>query len=150
MTADPLFLAGEILPAGKLAALSPDPTPFTPTWTGVTLGTTGLLNVGVAWQIGREVNFALRLVLGTGGDVTATISVDLPVAADAAYTDYYVASVFGALNANSRYSGAGVFSSTQVSRLVNSATNIGWNASQPFDWVAGSDLRIQGRYIAAP
>lgn len=148
--ASPSFLAGQRLPASKLAALSPDPTLFTPVWTGVTLGTTGLINAGMVWQIGLEVNFAVRLVLGTGGDVTAQISLDLPVPADPTYIDFFVASVFGARASSDRYAGAGFYSGNQVFRLVNAATTLGWNATQPFDWAEGSELRIQGCYIAAP
>ena len=39
MTADPLFLPGERLPASKLNDLSPDPVAFTPIWTNVTVST---------------------------------------------------------------------------------------------------------------
>jgi len=39
---------------------------------------------------------------------------------------------------------------TSLSRFVSQGTNIGWNATQPFDWGNGHILRVQVRYIAAP
>ena len=56
---DPEFLAGETLPAGKLAALVPDPTPFIPTWSNVTFGTLGGTS-GFWWRIGRLVEVAAQ------------------------------------------------------------------------------------------
>lgn len=54
---------------------------FTPVWTNVTLGSTGLANEGWYQQIGSMVMWGFRLELGTGGVFTATINLDLPVPA---------------------------------------------------------------------
>jgi hypothetical protein len=54
---------------------------FTPVWTNVTLGTTGLANEGWYQQIGEMVLWGFRLELGTGGGFSSTINLDLPVPA---------------------------------------------------------------------
>lgn len=54
---------------------------FTPTWTNVTIGTTGVANEGWYQQIGSMVMWGFRLELGTGGSFSSTINLDLPVPA---------------------------------------------------------------------
>lgn len=55
-------------------------TAFTPTWTGLTLGT-GASNEGWYQTQGNLVFWGLRLQLGTGGTATTTVQFDLPVTA---------------------------------------------------------------------
>jgi hypothetical protein len=146
---DPEFLAGETLPAGKLAALVPDPTPFVPTWSNVTLGTLGG-TTGVWWRVGRLVEVAAQFTLGAGGDVTNAIEMQLPVPPDPQFIDLLVGSAFAQQTPSNRYAGVVIASPTSLSRFVSQGTNIGWGATQPFDWGNGSILRVQARYIAAP
>lgn len=146
---DPEFLAGETLPAGKLAALVPDPTPFVPTWSNVTLGTLGG-TTGVWWRVGRLVEVAAQFTLGTGGDVTGTIEMQLPVPPDPQFTDLLVGSAYAQAAPSNRIAGVVIIGPTSLSRFISQNTNIGWNATQPFDWGNGHILRVQARYIAAP
>lgn len=146
---DPEFLAGETLPAGKLAALVPDPTPFIPTWSNVTFGTLGGTS-GFWWRIGRLVEVAAQFTLGAGGDVTGTIEMQLPVPPDPQLTGLQVGSVYAQQTASNRHGGVVIVGPTSLSRFVSQGTLIGWGATQPFDWGEGSELRVQARYIAAP
>ena len=50
---------------------------WTPTWTGLTLGTSGT-NVGAYCQTGKKVEFYLRIVLGTSPAYAATTSFAVP------------------------------------------------------------------------
>lgn len=54
---------------------------FTPSWTNVTLGTTGLANEGWYQRIGDLVAWGFRLELGTSGTISSTVNLDLPVPA---------------------------------------------------------------------
>lgn len=154
MASDPLFVPGRRLPAADLNALSPDPIAYTPTWTLVTLGTTGLLNEGWWWSSGREIKWVVELILGTGGDVTGVMGMEYPSSAGAPACDPTMASAFVATfwaseGASNRFSGSGVGTDAGITRIVGDATPSGWTTTVPFNWVAGSTIRGQGSYIAA-
>jgi hypothetical protein len=53
-------------------------TAWTPTWTGLTLGTGGT-NVGAYNRIGKKVEFYLRIVLGTAPAYLATTTFSVPI-----------------------------------------------------------------------
>lgn len=154
MASDPLFVPGRRVPAADLNALSPDPVAYVPVWANVTLGS-GVTNQGWWWQIGREVNWVVELILGTGGDVTGTIEMDYPSngggapACDASMATAFVGLFWASLGASTRHVGSGVGDVDGITRIAGSGTATGWNASDPFNWVASSALRGQGRYIAA-
>ena len=127
---------------------------WTPAWVGLTLGTTGLVNVGRYWTNGREVNFAIHLILGTGGAATTTISLSWSGILPAAHADFAANNLVVANGwcdvSTGRHDGSGIMAdgiNTRVGRFVSSATSVGWGVGVPGTWAAGSQLNITGKYL---
>jgi hypothetical protein len=67
--------------------------PFTPSWSGVTLGS-GAVNEGRITRVGNRVEGYFMLALGTGGAVTATMLLTMPFLARTQPTRLAIGSVF--------------------------------------------------------
>jgi hypothetical protein len=131
-------------------------TAYSPTLTNVTLGTGGAISAAYA-RIGRTILFRIRIVLGTGGALTGTMTATLPVAATAdhfagnhlighcTYADATGGTFYGPAELNT--------ATTLRPRALGSAGT--WanqdliNATQPFTWAVSDVLTINGAYEAA-
>lgn len=148
------FAPGRKAIAERFQDLVPNKQTWTPSWGGVTLGTAPV-NTGQWWQVGLAVFFTARLTLGTGGDVTGTITLSwsgvLPNM-DPDLVETLVVPAYASHNlGNPRHSGVGIpLGQTGIDRIVSSGTNVGWSATQPFDWAAGYQLRLSGSYLTTP
>lgn len=126
--------------------------PFTPTWVGVTLGT-GATNAGRYVQIGQTVHVSAHFVLGTGGDVTAAINMNLPLAANLSLI-FDADSVALSGVAGARDDSAGVLEKAAVQLLSTglirfTPTDVAggqWAAASPFDWAINDQLNCWFSY----
>ena len=145
---------------------------YTPVVSGITLGSGGSIQ-GEYFRVGHNglpnavsIHYRMRLQLGTGGDVTATMAVGLPGVPEswaAAGTDLIrvVGHALGALSASpGTATPAGVLvtntdtvvgsggETQQMCNIARDTTQSGglWNASLPHDWAANSNVWIQGHY----
>jgi hypothetical protein len=116
--------------------------PYTPTTSGLTLGSPGGSLVTRYKQEGHTVDYRGRLTLGTGGLFTSTLVISLPVAAlDANYT-------------GSAWAFVGTAAQRQPAVVTPSGTtNINFyatggvvNATVPATWAAGNVLVWSVRY----
>jgi hypothetical protein len=153
MVVDADWAPGRVVTAENLQDLTPDKKVWTPSWGNVTLGTAPS-NTGHWWEIGLTVFFTARFILGTGGDVTNTITMSwagqLPNM-DADLVDELVVTAFAQdTSGNPRISGGGIPTDQNgIARFFDN-TNVGWSAAQPFDWAAGDRLRVTGFYLREP
>ncbi len=121
-------------------------TAYTPTLSGVTLGTGGV-KFGWYYKMGKLVVGNMGFALGTGGDVTAEIGYSLPFAfADKATGHSSLASAgwlcvgnAADLSASSRWSGLGLLADdTGTARyFVTAGASARWDQNTPFDWASG-------------
>jgi hypothetical protein len=133
--------------------------PFTPVWTGVTVGTGGI-SAGRYVQIGQTVHVAVQLVLGTGGDVTAGINLAVPLAANLSLifnsNSVALSGVAGARDASPSALEKGVVQllSTGVVRFTPTDVPGGqWGVTSPFDWTVNDQLNAWFSYettVAVP
>lgn len=150
---DPDWAPGRIVTAANLQDLTPDKRSWTPSWGNVTLGT-GASNSGHWWYVGLTVFFTARFILGTGGDVTNTITLSwtgqLPDI-DADLVDELVVNAFASdTDGDPRISGGGIPTGQNgIARFFNNTT-VGWSQLQPFDWNAGDIMRVTGFYLRSP
>lgn len=124
---------------------------YTPTLTGITLGTGGV-NVARYRRSGMgTIIVDGMLILGTGGDVTTRIALSIPVNArdlSSIYTtheffyhgaarasDVSVPQVFGGVGVIGTL--AGSFSNTIFDFIATAGNAIGWTTTVPFDWTTG-------------
>lgn len=127
-------------------------------WNNLIIGTGGLTYARY-FKLGRLVVLFAGVQLGTGGDFSGPMSVNLPFNAasisgfggsDASVGGFVAARAFN--NATSaRVSGTGVLSSTQAVNFVAAFQSSTWSFDQPFDWSdagAGSKLQLLGVYEA--
>jgi hypothetical protein len=127
---------------------------FTPTWANVTLGTGGR-QYGHLWVVAPKViGFKAGFVLGTGGDVTGTLSLDGPAGYRVRGDEGYASAHGVALDASTstRYAINGwqaASAGTQwVSRLVGDG-HVGAGAGVPFDWTVSDELHVAGVVLLA-
>lgn len=125
---------------------------YTPTFTNVTIGSGGIPGIsgGRFYRDGSRVDFRAFFILGSAGDVTNRIIVSLPVTPANGITEAAVTAWATNDTGTVRYAGVGTIDSTEqeASRFVDSPTNNGWNATQPFDWLPGYQFYCAGTYEA--
>lgn len=151
-----LWPTGEQVTAGLIA--SEAWTPYTPTWTNVTLGT-GFTSNGQFIKLGRTVFWKAFLKLGTGGAVTGSIVVSFPEIA-AASEDPGFGGTMGSQVLLSDATGS-FFNGALIAASVTTATvrAIGssgahstldvTSATVPFVWTINDEIAISGQYEAA-
>jgi hypothetical protein len=148
------FTAGQILTAAELNAISTF-TPFTPTWTNLTVGTGGnALNEGQFTIVNKIMYFRLRTVLGTSGFSVATATLTVPdgQSLEVSPDTFQIPSIMVA------FGDPGVANYLGIATKVT-ATSIGFNAinaagtyattvpigaTVPFTWGAGDRIEVSG------
>lgn len=131
---------------------------FTPDFTGLTLGTGGVL-YGELWRLGRRVEYRAGFKLGTSGDVTAVLDMTgpfdlaLPPGGSGAANLWSGSAVGIDQDASRRYSSTCYRTSLEsdlwVSRIADDDASTGWSASDPFNWTTNDQLSIWGVVHAA-
>lgn len=118
-------------------------TPFTPTWTNLTVGN-GVLTAAYT-QSGKTVNYWVKLVFGTTTTVgAAVVTYSLPVAALAA--NHVAAALYHESGVNPRC-GTTFPNSTAVAGLVHATA---WVATtSPFTWGTADEIYTTGIYESA-
>jgi hypothetical protein len=122
-------------------------TNFTPTFPNVTLGSGGT-SFGRRIKLGRVVVFFCGFTLGTGGNVTAAITIESPTGtpaetggmagfAGARATDTSTGALWGAI---------GQMNDTFGFFNFGGAGTQGWGATAPFDWNVGDSFFAGGFY----
>lgn len=129
---------------------------YTPTSSGLTLGTGGTLT-GRYTKVGRMVTCNVQVVLGTGGLLSSTITLGVPVSARTGYNmSTYSANAVGGWGGNdssatgnpARYGGRVSLDSVDRVRLW------GWageavSAAFPWTWAANDVIECQFTYESA-
>lgn len=126
---------------------------FTPSWTAVTVGTGGT-SAGRFVQIGQTVHVQVQLVLGTGGDITATpflltppLTPNLSLILNSSSVD--LVGVAGARDASASVLEKGLvqLQSTGTIRFTPSAGAGGqWGTTSPFDWAVNDQMNARFSY----
>lgn len=153
------WVASEIVTAAEMNAEIHDPftaiqaawTTYTPTLTGLTLGT-GSSTVARYRQVGKTIDFFIQVTLGTGGAATGSITATLPVTA--LFMSWFARDCNGFHSATpATFDLVGVATSTAVLTIrvpgAGAAAITATNATAPFTWASGDILTVQGRYEAA-
>ena len=128
-------------------------TSYTPTWSGITLGTSTV--VAEYSRVGRTVSFKVQLTL-SGATVTTPVTFTLPVTGTELLAfNAYLVDTAGAVN----YSGLAVMTSTTVCTLkaIDTAhlsgyakdVNITNTVPKAGGWANNDVWRISGTYVAA-
>lgn len=120
-------------------------------WTNTILGTGGL-TYARHFKLGRIVIVFAGIQLGTGGDFSGPMALNLPFNAasisgfggsDAAVGGFVATRAWNQLT-SVRVSGTGVISTTQALNFVAAFQSSTWSFDQPFDWSdAGSGSKLQ-------
>lgn len=120
-------------------------TSTTPTFTNVTLGTGGTSSMH--WiQVGRTVHFRAGFTLGTGtGDVSGTITLDLPVSSSAGRRFTGIAAATDASALGATFVGVAIIAATNLTVFSTSL----WGTTAPMDWTASDEFTVSGTYEAA-
>lgn len=123
---------------------------YTPTASGVTLGTGGTLS-GRYQQIGKTINFSIDLVLGTGGALTANPGFTVPGARASLALRDVVGQAFlhdESANANRLLP---VYFGTAGStvNIADSSGSTVVNATLPWTWAQSDTIKLRGSYEAA-
>ena len=120
-------------------------TSTTPTFTNVTLGTGGTSSMH--WiQVGRTVHFRAGFTLGTGtGDVSGTITLNLPVSSSAGRRFCGIAAATDASALGATFVGVAIISTTTLTVFATSL----WGTTSPMDWTASDEFTVSGTYEAA-
>jgi hypothetical protein len=128
-------------------------------WTNTILGTGGLTYARY-YKLGRLVIVFAGIQLGTGGDFSGPMALNLPFNAasisgfggsDAAVGGFVATRAWNQLT-SVRVSGTGVISTTQALNFVAAFQASTWSFDQPFDWSdagSGSKLQLLAVYEAA-
>lgn len=129
-------------------------TAFTPTWTNVTQGTTGLVNTGHYSQAGKWITVQFNLTLGTGGAFTGSATMTLPFPAASSVVAGEALGVVRMQDTSAplRRNGLVLLStSTTAIFAVENATpaSVTANATVPFTWAATDLLSGTFTYLAA-
>ena len=125
---------------------------FTPTWSGVTLGTTGLVNTGRRQQSGKWVDISFNLTLGTGGSLSSTAFMTLDVAPLSTVVRALgsVLLVDGNVGTSSRRSATVLMSGSGPFFNVDSLTSsAAVTSTVPWTWAATDEIAGTFRYEAA-
>ncbi|HEY8838189.1 MAG TPA: hypothetical protein VIO16_11035 [Dehalococcoidia bacterium] len=144
-----LVTIGGKITAAVINALIALPTTYTPSLTNCTLGTTGsILNGDYTISGGGIVTGWVDITLGTGGGISGTLIVGLPVPAVTGHP--HIGTFFAAQGtaASGRTFGAAELNSTADVILVSSSGPI-IAAGTPAAWVSGNSIRFQFCYKAA-
>jgi hypothetical protein len=120
---------------------------FTPTYSNVTVGTTGLVNTGRYTKIGRLCVAHYALTFGTGGSVTGNMTVFYPVTAQVSSQDH-MGNAYGTLS-TTRKGGTVVGNGTSNFVIRNSSDGALWAATSPFTWAAGATFSATVIYESA-
>lgn len=137
------MLADDVVTLAKIA--SEAWTSATPTFTNVTLGTNGTSSMH--WvQIGRTVHFRAGFTLGSGtGNVSGTITLDLPVSSSAGRRFCGIAAGTDASALGATFVGVAIISTTTLTVFSTSS----WGTTTPFDWTNLDEFTVSGTYEAA-
>lgn len=120
-------------------------TAYTPTLTGLTLGTGG--TVTGRYQVTDGVtSFWVKVVLGTGAAATGTFYITLPSNADTGFDDIGTFLALGP--SGNRVQGVVGLDTTSRFWLLNNANNF-LSSTQPWSWQGGHEIRAHGAYINA-
>lgn len=119
---------------------------FTPAWANVTVGTGGT-SAGRFSQVGQTVTVQLQLVLGTGGNVTGGLTLDLPRTPNVSLilnaNSMLMVGVAGARDASAGTLEKGIaqLMNTGIVRFSPSDVPGGqWGTTLPFDWTVSDQL----------
>jgi hypothetical protein len=124
---------------------------YTPTLTGITLGTGSRVRFGYRRR-NREVWLIGRIVLGVGGQVTGGIEITLPVNADITVRRQSGPAIFAQTNAgfinfpatiDVDFVGAGVASIYFIDGVLTP------NTTHPFVWASGDEIIVSLKYWTA-
>ena len=143
-----LVTIGGKITAAVINALIALPTTYTPSLTNCTLGTTGsVLNGDYTISGGGIVTGWADIILGTGGGISGTLIVGLPVAAATVHSHVGTFQVLQGTTASTRRSGTVQLNSTaDVILVLTDGTIVA--AGLPSLWGSGNAIRIQFCYKA--
>lgn len=144
-TTDAQVVTNKDLTTGNTFPFSAAWTPYTPTWTNLTVGNG--TNNSAYLQIGKIVIVRVKFTLGSTSAVTGQVQASLPVNSVVGH-----AGMFGALyfdtSATTRNSGFAIMTNNNVLTFrTNSDTVTG--ATAPFTWATGDTLGTTGIYEVA-
>lgn len=131
-------------------------TTYTPTLTGITLGTGGTIS-GQYAILGKTVHYSIKMVLGTSGLLTGAPTFSLPTSSAAWYAYDHVLGTANAkdVSAATFYALIATWVSASVvglRELIASGTYLTHDqpsATSPFTWAATDIVSIDGSYQAA-
>jgi hypothetical protein len=143
------FVAGD---TGHLAVHNTinDPwTTYVPTWTGLTVGN-GIV-LARKLQVGKTVDFYVKLIFGSTSGVTSVVTVSAPVAAlagaDYVHDALYIDSAAGVQFGHAQHS------LSTITLYAPATTAAGYDrqvaVGVPYAWSTSDWLIVQGRYEAA-
>jgi hypothetical protein len=128
---------------------------WTPSWTNFTLGN-GTVTYATYKQIGKNVFFKIKVVLGSTSSVSGTIAFSTPATMNSNnFNQMILCQGFGSTNGGSYYQLSGVSASTTTialyAHLVGSTyIDIAATSSTvPVTWATSSSFALQGFYEAA-
>lgn len=151
------ILAGTILGAdiadttiALIKMASEAATTYVPTYTGITVGGAGAINLGRYYKIGRIVFGWVSLTIGAGGNVTGDIDVSLPVAAGNHGVNYVCAIRGYDISANIRASGLGIIQPAGTTGVNFGTLGSGqWDGTNPWNWDPSDSMNFLFVYEAA-
>jgi hypothetical protein len=137
----------------NLKAIGDPWTSYTPTLTGITLGTGGT-NVGAYMQAGKFVNGRVIITLGTSGTLTSAMAATLPVT-PLITTDgmplgqamMFDSSASNLVDGQCRWSNS--LSAAAIQYHLGTATGANATATTPWTWAAGDRILLTFSYEAA-
>lgn len=123
---------------------------YTPTWTNVTLGSGSTVS-GTYNRSGGFCDFNIYVILGTGGVLTGSVSVNLPVAALSTTRNWAAVNLLqsGVNNYNGIAEAVIAGTSMPIFNALVSASLIVANslsATNPWTWKAADQIQVVGRY----
>lgn len=124
---------------------------FTPTWSGVTLGT-GPVNAGRRQEFGKWVDISFNLTLGTGGSLSSTafMTLDIPAASTVGRAIGNVMLIDGSVGNSSRRSATIMMSASGAFFSVDSLTTAATvTTAVPWTWAATDEIAGTFRYERA-
>lgn len=146
----PNFYAGSVVVGDDLQGVVGGPrTPYTPTLTNITLGTTGASRAGwYRWTNQGTIMIAAKFVLGVGGSAGGTIEIGLPSGVTLDTTvEQLGKTVATDASPFQRYSGSVIMSATTFSRMIYGATaQVGANATYPFTFAVNDAMIVGGEF----
>lgn len=139
----------------SVAGASSVTTSYTPTFANTTLGNGTV--TGRYAQIGKQVDFWARFVLGSTSAVSSTPTVTLPVTADSNYTAamQLIGQVQCTDTGTADYDGPVRYASSTTGLLLvdtvsgTYGTETGLSSTTPFVWGNGDAITVTGSFFAA-